>query len=144
MTLEQIQDMWDKDCCIDTTNLTNEAQNIPKLHAKYYRIFIKQRMIVAEYQRQLKKLRFEKYEFFINPTEYHVKQLKWTVPAQGKLLKTEVNQYVDSDKDVIDLELKIALQQEKTQFCKSIIDTVNTRGFLLKTILDERKFNNGL
>ena len=144
MTLDEIQMLWDKDCCIDTTNLTNEAQNIPKLHAKYYRIYIKQRMIVAQYQHQLKKLRFDKYEFFTNPTEYHIKELNWKVPPQGRLLKNEVNQYIDCDKDVIDLELKIAIQQEKTQFCKSIIDTINTRGFLLKTILDERKFNNGL
>ena len=35
ITLESIQEMWEKDAQIDRDNLHEESLNIPSLHAKY-------------------------------------------------------------------------------------------------------------
>ena len=35
ITLNEIQDMWAKDCKVDELNLGQESTKIPELHAKY-------------------------------------------------------------------------------------------------------------
>ena len=73
MKLEQIEEMWEKDCQIDMTNLSSEARNIPQLHAKYYKIYIREKMLLRKQHADYKKLKLQKYEFLINPTEEDVK-----------------------------------------------------------------------
>lgn len=142
MKLEQIEEMWSIDCNIDSIHLTDETIKIPKLHSKYYSILVKERLILSKYKASYKQLKLEKYEFFINPTEEKIKQ-GWKLPAQGKLLKNEVNQYLEADDDLIEQELKIGFQEEKVAFLKSIIDSINVRNFLIKNIIEDRKFMNG-
>ena len=36
ITLDSIQEMWEKDAEIDRDNLHDESLNIPSLHAKYF------------------------------------------------------------------------------------------------------------
>lgn len=142
MKLEQIEEMWSEDCIINTVNLTEETIKIPKLHSKYYSILLKERMILSKYKADYKRLKLEKYEFLINPTEDKIK-LGWKLPAQGKLLKNEVNQYLEADDLLIEHELKLGFQEEKVAYLKSIIDSINVRNFLIKNILEDRRFMNG-
>ena len=39
VTLETIQEMWEKDAKIDRDNLHEESLNIPSLHAKYFELY---------------------------------------------------------------------------------------------------------
>ena len=39
VTLESIQEMWEKDAQIDRDNLHEESLNIPSLHAKYFELY---------------------------------------------------------------------------------------------------------
>jgi len=142
MKIEQIEQLWSDDSTINTTDLTKETIKIPQLHAKYYAIYVKQRLLLVKLKAAYKQLKLEKYEFLINPTEEKVKA-GWKIPAQGKLLKNEVAQYLEGDQQLIEMELKIGIQEEKVGYLKSIIDSINTRNFLIKNILDDRKFMNG-
>ena len=36
VTLEKLQEMWEKDAKIDRDNLHEESLNVPSLHAKYF------------------------------------------------------------------------------------------------------------
>lgn len=142
MKLEMIQDFWAEDCKIDTTDLTKESIKIPQLHEKYYKIYISEKIILRKYQAIYKTLKLQKYEFFINPTEEKVKE-GWKVPDQGKLLKNETSMYLECDTDLVETELKIGIQIEKVDFLKSILDSIHSRGYLLKNILEDRRFMNG-
>jgi hypothetical protein len=64
-------------------------------------------------------------------------------PQPLKILKSDVPSYVDSDKDVINLSLKIGTQQEKVDYLESIIRMITNRGFQLKTIVDWERFRTG-
>lgn len=142
MKLETIQEYWSEDCKIDTTDLTKESIKIPQLHEKYYKIYIAEKIILRKYQAIHKTLKLQKYEFFINPTEEKVKE-GWKVPDQGKLLKNETSMYLECDSDLVETELKIGIQLEKVDFLKSILDSIHSRGYLLKNILEDRRFMNG-
>ena len=44
---------------------------------------------------------------------------------------------------MIDIQEKIAYQKEKIEYLESIIKTVVNRNFLIKNIIDWRKFTSG-
>jgi hypothetical protein len=51
--------------------------------------------------------------------------------------------YLESDKDIINLSLKIGLQEAVVEYLESIIKQINNRNFILKNILDWEKFRTG-
>jgi len=54
-----------------------------------------------------------------------------------------VNHYLDSDKDIININLKMAYQMEKLELLESIIKTVSNRGFQIRAAIDWAKFQTG-
>ena len=62
MKLEDIIESWEKDGPVDAINITNESANTPKLHNKYFKIYMGEgyilRKMKAEYK--LKKERWKK------------------------------------------------------------------------------------
>ena len=51
--------------------------------------------------------------------------------------------HMDADKDIINMNLKIAVQQEKVDVLDQIIRHINNRGYLIKSSLDWEKFKVG-
>ena len=70
------------------------------------------------------------------------KNIFYTNPL--KILRADIPQYIDSDKDYIELSLKIAYQQEKVDFLESAIRSLNSRGFNIKAAVEWEKFKVGL
>lgn len=144
MTFEELLKEWDKDTFIDKTEVSNESIKIPKLHAKYYRIYVSEKLQLKKFESELKVLKLEKYEFY---TQGHTKESRekgWELPARGMILKGDIPMYMDADKELIEISLKIGIQQEKVDALESIIKSINNRGFLLKSIVDWTKFVNGV
>lgn len=144
MKLEQIFEMWHQDSKIDHTELSHEALRIPQLHHKYFQVYSHERLVLRKYEAELKRLKLDKYEFYTQgPTpETHAKG--WQLPPIGKIIKSDVGQYVDSDKDIIELTLKVGVQQEKIELLDSIIRSLNNRGYLIKSAIDFEKFKVGM
>lgn len=142
MKLDDIHTLWESDCTINTLNLTEETVRIAKLHAKYSRIYVAEKIVLRKYQADYKVLKLEKEEFLINPTEEKIKS-GWKIPAQGRLLKNEVSRYLEGDSDLVSSELKIGVQHEKVDLLKSILDQIHVRGYQIKNILEDRRFMNG-
>ena len=144
MKLEDIFAEWEQDSRIDRTELGDEVLRIPKLHHKYFKIFTNERLILRKYEAELKQLKLAKHEFFtMGPTEEtHAKG--WQLPPQGKILRSDVNNYVDADNEVINLTLKIGIQQEKLELLESIIKSLTNRGFNIKSAIDWEKFKVGI
>ena len=143
MKLEAIFEEWDKDAPIDRSNLSDAALDNYKLHAKYHRIFTNERLILRKYEAELKTLRLDKYEFYTQGPSPETQEKGWELPPIGKILKADVNNYIDADSDIINLTLKIGMQQEKVALPKSIIDNIQYRGNTIRTALDAVKFEAG-
>lgn len=143
MTFEELMESWSKDCEVDFTNIGTAALDIAKLHSKYYKIYIGEKSKYLRQVEQHKKLRLDKYEFLtMGPTE-ETKNLGWRLPPQGRILKAEVQQYLDADPDIQASNLKMALMKEKVDFLDSIIKSLPQRGWNLKVALEHLKFVNG-
>ncbi len=144
MKLDDIYQEWEKDSEINRSELGDEALRIPKLHHKYFKIFTQERLTLRKLEFDLKQIKLEKFEFFTQgPTpEQHEKG--WKLPPQGKILKSEANNYVDSDEEVIQLALRIGIQLEKIELLESVIKTFTNRGFNIKAAIEWEKFKVGI
>jgi hypothetical protein len=144
MKLEEISQEWIKDSKIDTTELDIESIKIPQLHSKYLKIYFEER-------RKLKALEFQSKQLFLNKYEYYhgrmsdeeLKELNWE-PFMKRLMKNEVDLYLESDKDIIQTNMRIVNQKEKLDMLEEILKNLNQRNFQIKNAIDWKKFTQGV
>jgi hypothetical protein len=143
MKFEEIQKLWTSDCNIDETELAQESVKIPQLHNKYL-IFYSNEKLRLKTQRfdhsKLVKLKKEYYGGKMSQEE--LEAIDWE-PFQHKLLKADVEQYVDADDNVIESKKMIALQEEKVDYLEAIVKGLSTRGYLIKNAIDWKRFTEG-
>jgi hypothetical protein len=143
MTLDDIMEEWKKDCNLDRTELGEESLKIPKLHHKYYQMFSRERLLLKKYESEMKRLKLDKYEFYTMGPSDESREKGWTIPARGMILKSDVTMYMEADPDIIETNLKICYQQEKTEVLESIIKSFVGRGFNIKAAIEFEKFKMG-
>lgn len=144
MKLSDIQALWQEDSVIDKQHLDDELLKISKLHAKYHEIYTFERLKLKQYEADLKVLKQEKYEFYVEGPTKETLERGWKMPARGKILKADVAQYLDSDRDLIDQSLKIGMQNEKVGLLDSIIKMLMQRHWGIKSSIDYIKFCSGM
>lgn len=142
MTVE-INEMWSKDCKIDEANIVGEAKRIPELHSKYYNLFFREALRVRKLKADMKELERAKYEYYSGSMcEEDLRERGWK-PNPLKILRNDIDRYMQSDKDVVQLSLKIALHEEQANYLENIIRQINNRNFVIKSMIDMIKFQAG-
>lgn len=143
MKIEDIMAEWDKDCQIDETELGTESTNIPKLHNKYLKIFMTERMRLLKLKSEFKKTRRTLLEYYLGELDQEELAELGRDQFYKKLLKNEVDLYIDSDDIITDITIRVAAQQEKVDYVESIIKSINTRGFQIKNAIEWNRFITG-
>lgn len=142
MKFEDISKLWEEDSKIDVSELSRAAMDIPILHNKYFKIFSQERYRYRTMELEMKSLKLQKFEFYSqgpNPdTPSH-----WKLPPIGRVLKSDVPQYVDTDEDIIKLNLKMFAQSEKVDYLEAIIKQIVNRGYQVSSIIAWEKFKVG-
>jgi hypothetical protein len=99
---------------------------------------------------RLKKLRADYKTLSKLKTEYYkgeldIEELKehgWE-PQPLKILRQDIPTYLEADQDIINMSLKIGLQEAVVEYLESIIRQINNRNFYLKNIIDWERFRTG-
>lgn len=144
MTLEEIFDMWEVDSKIDSSELGAEALKIPVLHHKYLRMLSRERVELKRKVASLEGLKSRKTIFYQDGPDEETNKLGWKLPARGKILKTEVKQWVESDRDVIAMGLKVSEQAEVVEALAEIVKAINGRNYVITNSINWLKFTNGV
>lgn len=144
MKLENIFENWNEDSKINRSDLVNESLKISELHNKYHRIFTQERLLLRQLESDSKVLRLDKYEFYTQGPTKDTIERGWKLPPIGKILKTDSSQYIEADKDIIALNLKIGIQQEKIELLDSILKSLASRSFNIRNSIEAMKFENGV
>lgn len=144
MKLDEIQLMWERDAQIDRTELGEESLRIPQLHSKYFKIFSQERLTLRKMEADFKRLYKDKYEWY-NGTiaEETLREREWE-PNPLKILRTDVSIHMEADQQLQNDNLKIELQKEKVDFVESILKSLPTRGYNIKSAIDWEKFKMGV
>ena len=143
MTLDEIMEMWSKDCDIDRTELAEESLRIPQLHSKYYKMYPQERLRLKKLESEFKVLKLEKHEFYTQGPSQESRDRGWELPARGLILKADVPMYMEADPHLIELSLKVGYQQEKVEYLESAIKSLLNRGYAIKNAIDWHRFTNG-
>lgn len=143
MNIESIVKEWDKDCKIDETELGRESTKIPVVHNKYIKIFMGERITLFKLRAESKKVRKNLMEYYLG--ELDDEELKELGRDQffKKLMKSEVDTYIEADDLMIETNLKLGMQEEKISYLEAVIKNINNRGFQIKSAVDWAKFTTG-
>jgi hypothetical protein len=143
MKIEEIYEMWAKDSEIDQTNVSGESANIPKLHNKYFRVYMEEGMKLKQLRAKYKQLKLLKEQYYRGELDItELQQYGWE-PQPLKILRTDISTYIDADQDMINLSLKVGMIEEKVNYLEAIIKMISNRWFQLKTIVDWERFRTG-
>jgi hypothetical protein len=106
-------------------------------------MYISEKLALRSLDADMKKLKLDKYEFYTQGHTEETRALGWELPAKGMILKTDIPMYIDADRELIKLSLKIGIQQEKIELLESIIKSLNNRGYNIKAAIEWIRFTNG-
>ena len=142
VTLEELQEMREKDAKIDRDNLHEESLNVPSLHAKYFELYNTIFLLRKKAEQQRKNIRHERYEYFSgksNP-EVYVEN-----PFPKKIRdKDTMTKYLDADEKLSNSSLKIDYYDTMLVYLESILKVIQNRTYQIKNAIEFMRFNSGL
>jgi inorganic triphosphatase YgiF len=143
MHIDEYEKMWAEDCKIDETNLVAEAGRIPQLHSKYYKLYHRAAAKATKLRYDLKEMERLKTEYYNGTlSEEDLKTQGWK-PNPLKILKSDISRYIESDKDIIELSLRIEYQSSIAKFLEDVVRQINNRNFIIRNMVDLLKFQQG-
>jgi antirestriction protein len=140
MNLDEIQSLWEEDSKIDEDELHTESTKIPSLHAKYYRILNNILLLKKIEENKFKQLKKEKWQYYTGKADPEVYIDK---PFDHKVLRQDVDKYMDADEDLIKILSKIDYFQVMLNYLDSILKTINNRTYQIKNSIEWQQFIRG-
>ena len=143
MTIDELLEQWKIDSKVDDLNVDLEGANVSKLHSKYIQL-------LSNARRSLHTLIFKRKTLFRNLREYYLGTASQELlkemnrePFLQRVLKNEVMTYIDSDEELIDLDFKIVVRQERVDVLTEIMKSINSRNYSLALIKDWKRLMLG-
>ena len=134
MNLETLNDMWEKDSQLNDEKLDHDSLAIPKLHAKYLRIYNSFCSLRDQQELTVKTVYRDRWEYYTGKSEK---------PSHIKLLKTDVPIYLESDGEYQKAVLKFKYLNQMVESIKTILTAINNRSFHIKNAIEFAKFLKG-
>ena len=131
-TFEKLKEQVQKDLHFDESNILSKMLTIPKLMIRYNLIFQKQlehyKLLLVKKDETYGKL-YEKYKY----------SGKYTLSTKG-----EVEAFVFSDDEWIELSRNIVSQESYLKFVENILTDIKQLNYTIKNFVEYKKFLEGL
>jgi hypothetical protein len=143
MDLSEIRKLVAEDMPIDDTELDVESMTIPQLHGKYLNFYLDEKLVLQKLNSDYYRLKKTKWEYYTGKLDQdQLEEYGWE-PFQFKILKQDIDLYMDSDEDLQKLSNRVAYQKEKINYLDSILKSINNRQWNIRNAIEWRKFING-
>jgi hypothetical protein len=144
MDIMKIRELVNEDLPIDNEKLDLESLNIPQLHGKYLNIYQDEKIVLHALKIEHRKLKKLKWEYYTGKLDQEtLKKHNWE-QFDLKILRQDIDLYLESDDDLIALEKKLIIQDEKVDYLASVLKALNNRQFHIRDAISWRKFINGV
>tara|TARA_B100000214_G_scaffold360927_1_gene323804 strand:- start:1027 stop:1455 length:429 start_codon:yes stop_codon:yes gene_type:complete len=140
MTLEELQEIADKDLKINDSELDLESIKTPQIHNKYMKHLTKFKLMLSKADAEFNCIKKEKWEYYTGKAPATVYAEK---PFNLKLLRQDLDKYIDSDEAVIQAKQKVDYLQTVVEFLDRTIKQISNRTFTIKNAIDWKKFTSG-
>ena len=140
MKIEDIKDMLEKDKSIDYTQLDTESLKIPEQAVKYQQLAFEEQMVLRHLEREYNIMKLKRWMNYMGKAsdEEYEKE-----PFDHKVLKTDINLFLEADKSLNELKDRISLQSEKLKLVYEAGKIMQNKSFNIKNALDHQKFMGG-
>ena len=140
MDLEQLQLEADQDLKINDTELDLESLKTPQLHNKYMKHYTKFKLLLTRTEDELKTIKRDKWEYYTGKADPSVYQTK---PFDLKIMRTDIDKYLEADEDIQRLSQKVAYLITVVDFLDRTLRVVVNRTYTIKNAIEWRRFTSG-
>lgn len=143
-TLNELQDLWQHDCEIDSNHLDEESLKIPKLHAKYLRFLMEIKLRLTKNRNEFGILKRNKFRYYRGElTRQELVEFGWTQWQYTKPLKNELEQLLDGDTQVAELKMRIKYLEDTEYMLEDILKTIARRSYHIGDAIKYKAFLAG-
>lgn len=142
ISLEKIQEMWEKDSVIDIDNIHTESLNTPVLHAKYHDLYNTITLLKTKAEQQRKNIRHQRYEYYSGKSDPEVYQED---PFPKKVRdKDTMQKYLDADEKLSSVSIKVDYYNVMLKYLEDILKMIHNRTYQIKNSIEYMKFQSGM
>jgi len=140
MKIEDIKDMLEKDRSIDHTRLDTESLKIPEQAVKYQQMAHDEAVILRYLEREYNIMKLKRWMYYMGKAsdEEYEKE-----PFDHKVLKSDVNTFLEADSKLCNIQDRIILQTEKLKLVVEAGKVMQNKSFNIKNALEHQKFMGG-
>ncbi len=143
MKLEVYQKMWAKDARIKQDDLAGESSNVPQLHSKWLNHYTDEKLLLRRVSAEYKRFYKLKWQYYIGKlSKEELEENSWE-PIDHKILRADMQIYLDADADLIVKADKLDFQKTKVEFLEKVLNAIIGRQWNIKGAIDWRKFTHG-
>ena len=143
MTLDDIRKELERDMVLDDSALDLESLKIPRLHGKYLNILTDERLALRKAEADHRVLLRAKWEYYTGKMSREELTVRGWEPFALKILRNDLDLYLESHADLNKLAQKMEYQKEKVQLLEEVVKELNTRHWKIRNAIEWRKFING-
>jgi hypothetical protein len=140
MTLEELQEQVDKDLKINESELDLESLKTPQIHNKYLKHYNNFKLLLTRAESDYKILKRVKWEYYTGKASPEVYKQK---PFNLKIMKSDLDKYLDSDEDLIKSKQKIEYLETVVNYLDRTLKIVGGRDWQIRNAIEWRKFTSG-
>ena len=142
MTLEELKQESYKDLPVkNVENIDQESFYNQEIKAKWLDYKSRFELLLARSKGDYQVLYREKWEYYGGKADAKVYAAK---PFDLKVLKTDLQIYISSDSDVIELSNKIAYLETTIKFIDGVIKSIDNRGWDIKHAITWKQYEAGM
>lgn len=143
MTIDELRKEIQRDTALDQSAMDLESLKIPQLHSKYLNFLTDERLCLSKMRHDLSVLLRCKWEYYTGKMSQEELLVRGWEPFALKVLRNDLDLYLESDADLAKLRMKIDYQNEKIALLEEIIKELNNRHWKIRNAIEWRKFTNG-
>ena len=142
MTLEELKQESYKDLPVkNVENIDQESFYNQEIKAKWLDYKSRFELLLARSKGDYQVLYREKWEYYGGKSDAKVYAAK---PFDLKVLTTDLQIYISSDSDIIELSNKIAYLETTIKFIDGVIKSIDNRGWDIKHAITWKQFEAGM
>jgi Recombination, repair and ssDNA binding protein UvsY len=143
MTLDDIRKHILKDMCLDDAALDLESLKIPQLHGKYLNFLTDERLSLKKAESEYHSMLRIKWEYYTGKMSQEQLDARGWEPFALKILRNDIDLYINSDEHLIKINQRIAYSKEKISLLEEVVKELNTRHWKIRNAIEWRKFTSG-
>ena len=140
MKIDDIRIQLDKDKKVDQTQLDVESLKIPEQAVKYQQMAHDEALRLRFLEKEYNVAKYNRWMYYTGKADPEVYNKE---PFDHKVLKSDINIFLDSDLILNEIQDRITAQTEKLKLVYEAGKVMQNKSFNIKNALEHQKFMGG-